>query len=305
MRTTLKSLLRDPSAVTGAAVVAVIALLAVFAPLLGGDPDLLRPSERLQAPHAGAPLGTDEQGRDMWTVLLYGARTSLGIATACTAIAVAVGFLVGVACGYFRWVDAVVMRVVDGLMSFPNIILVMSLVGVLGRGVGPVLFGLTVVLVPPIARVVRAAALGARSAPMVESARSLGARDSWLLFRYVAPESVSVLIVQATMGFAATVLSIAALSFLGIGLPPDVPSWGASLSAAQQYAAVAWWIGVFPGAAILLTVLGLILLGDGLRDAMDPRARRLAELARSASAATRARERAGARAAARGEDGRA
>ncbi|WP_049567120.1 ABC transporter permease [Nocardiopsis sp. SBT366] len=303
MRTTLRSLSRDPSAMTGAAIVAIITLLALLAPVLGGDPDLLRPSERLQAPGTGGPLGTDEQGRDMWTVLLHGARTSLGIAAACTLLAIVAGFLTGVVCGYFRWVDAIVMRVIDGLMSFPNIILVMSLVGVLGRGVGPVLFGLTVVLVPPIARVVRAAALTARSAPMVESARALGARDSWILFRYVAPESVSVLIVQATMGFAATVLSIAALSFLGIGLPPDVPSWGASLSAAQQYAAVAWWIGVFPGAAILLTVLGLILLGDGLRDAMDPRARRLAELARSSKSSARSSRRVAATARSDEKDG--
>lgn len=280
MKSNLKALLKNPSAMIGAGIITVVVLLALLAPLLGGDPNFVDPVNRLKSPRAEFPLGTDDLGRDMWTILLYGAQTALGIAGLCTVLAVVIGYVIGILCGYFPKLDAIVMRVIDGMMSFPNIILVMSLVGVLGRGLGPVVFGLTVVLIPPIARVVRSAALSVKSTAMVESARAIGAKDSWILTRYVAAEAVSVLIVQATMGFAATVLSIAALSFLGIGLPPDVPSWGASLSAAQKYIAVAWWIGVFPGVAILVTVLGLILFGDGLRDAMDPRARRIAKLAR-------------------------
>lgn len=280
MKSNLKALLKNPSAMIGAGIITVVVLLALLAPILGGDPNFVDPVNRLKSPRAEFPLGTDDLGRDMWTILLYGAQTALGIAGLCTVLAVVVGYVIGILCGYFPKLDAIVMRVIDGMMSFPNIILVMSLVGVLGRGLGPVVFGLTVVLIPPIARVVRSAALSVKSTAMVESARAIGAKDSWILTRYVAPEAVSVLIVQATMGFAATVLSIAALSFLGIGLPPDVPSWGASLSAAQKYIAVAWWIGVFPGVAILVTVLGLILFGDGLRDAMDPRARRIAKLAK-------------------------
>lgn len=292
MKSNLKALLKNPSALTGFSILAVFILLALLAPVLGGDPNFVDPANRLKPPRAGFPLGTDDLGRDMWTILLYGAQTALGIAGLCTALAVIIGFLVGIACGYFPKVDTVVMRIIDGMMSFPNIILVMSLVGVLGRGLGPVIFGLTVVLIPPIARVVRSAAVSVKSTAMVESARAIGAKDSWILSRYVAPEAVSVLIVQATLGFAATVLSIAALSFLGIGLPPEIPSWGASLSAAQRYISVAWWIGVFPGLAILLTVLGLILVGDGLRDSMDPRARRIAKLAKLnglAKVATKAR----------------
>jgi peptide/nickel transport system permease protein len=280
MKSNLKALLKNPSAMIGAGIITVVVLLALLAPHLGGDPNFVDPVNRLKSPRAEFPLGTDDLGRDMWTILLYGAQTALGIAGLCTVLALVIGYVIGILCGYFPKLDAIVMRVIDGMMSFPNIILVMSLVGVLGRGLGPVVFGLTVVLIPPIARVVRSAALSVKSTAMVESARAIGAKDSWILTRYVAPEAVSVLIVQATMGFAATVLSIAALSFLGIGLPPDVPSWGASLSAAQKYIAVAWWIGVFPGVAILVTVLGLILLGDGLRDAMDPRARRIAKLAK-------------------------
>ncbi|GAA1884230.1 ABC transporter permease [Paeniglutamicibacter psychrophenolicus] len=280
MKPTFKALLRDPSAMTGAAIILMVVCLALLAPVLGGDPNFVDPVNRLKAPQAAFPLGTDDQGRDMWTMVLFGAQTALGISALCTVLAVVIGYLIGIICGYFPKVDAVVMRIIDGMMSFPNIILVMSLVGVLGRGVGPVVFGLTVVLIPPIARVVRSASLSMKSTAMVESARAMGAKDSWILSKYVAPEAVSVLIVQATMGFAATVLSIAALSFLGIGIPPEVPSWGASLSAAQKYIAVAWWIGVFPGVAILVTVLGLILLGDGLRDSMDPRARRIAGLAK-------------------------
>ncbi|WP_216660231.1 ABC transporter permease [Paenarthrobacter sp. CM16] len=263
-----------PSPMIGAGILVVIILLAVLAPVLGGDPHLVDPANRLKPPSPQFALGTDESGRDLWTVLLFGAQTTLGIAGLCTLLAVAAGYVIGILCGYYRRFDAIAMRIIDGMMSFPNIILVMSLVGVLGAGMGPVIFGLTIVLVPAIARVVRGAALSAVGMPMVESVRSLGAKDGWILTRYVAPEAVSVLIVQTTLAFSQTVLSIAALSFLGIGLPPDIPSWGASLSAAQQYIYVGWWIAVFPGLAILLTVLGLVLIGDGLRDVFDPRAKR-------------------------------
>lgn len=288
MKEQLRSFLRDPAAMLGVGLILAITLIAIAAPILGGDPNLLDPRNRLQPPGGDHPLGTDDMGRDLWTMLVYGAQSSLAIAGTCISIAIVLGFLVGIAAGYFKTFDAITMRIIDGMMAFPNIILVLSLVGVLGRGVGPLVFGLTIVLIPPIARVVRSAALGVKTSAAVESARAIGASDGWILARYVAPESASVLIVQATMGFAQTVLSIAALSFLGIGLPPDVPSWGATLSAAQQYIHVAWWIAVFPGIAILLTVLGLILAGDGLRDALDPRARRLLGLAKMKRLAARA-----------------
>lgn len=271
MRRTLRSLRRDRAGMAGLILVLLVVLVAIFAPLIAGDPHHLDPSRRLQPPSAEHWLGTDDMGRDLWTVTAFGARTSAGIAAVCTGLALVAGLVIGVLAGYFRTFDAIMMRVIDGLMSFPNIILVMSLVGVLGRGLAPVIFGLTVVLVPAMARVVRSAALSVRNAPMVESARALGATHGWVLRRYIAPETVTVLIIQATMAFAATVLSIAALSFLGIGLPPDMPSWGASLAVAQRYISLAWWLGVFPGLAILMTVLGLVLLGDGLRDAFDPR----------------------------------
>ena len=272
--TRLRKLATMPSPMIGAGILAIIILLALLAPFLGGDPHLVDPANRLKPPSPEFALGTDESGRDLWTVLLFGAQTTLGIAGLCTLLAVAAGYVIGILCGYYRRFDAIAMRIIDGMMSFPNIILVMSLVGVLGAGVGPVIFGLTIVLVPAVARVVRGAALSAIGMPMVESVRSLGAKDGWILTRYVAPEAVSVLIVQTTLAFSQTVLSIAALSFLGIGLPPDIPSWGASLSAAQQYIYIGWWIAVFPGLAILLTVLGLVLIGDGLRDVFDPRAKR-------------------------------
>lgn len=269
----LRRLARDPSAMVGLALLTIMCSVALLAPWIAGDPNWIESSDRLQPPSGQYLLGTDERGRDLWARLVYGARTTIGIAGLCTLLAVLIGYAIGILCGYFRWVDAVVMRVIDGMMSFPNIILVMSLVGVLGAGVGPVIFGLTVVLVPAIARVVRSAALAVKNMPMVESAKALGARDRWILTKYVAPEAGTVVIVQATMAFAITVLSIAALSFLGIGLDPETPSWGGSLSAAQQYFSVAWWIAVFPGLAILITVLGLVLFGDGLRDILDPRGR--------------------------------
>lgn len=280
MKTHLRSLLQIPSAVTGAVLLLIMILMAVFAPLLGGDPTALSPIDRLQAPSGQHPLGTDDLGRDLWTVIVFGARTSLGIAILCSALALTIGFIIGVSSGYFHWVDAVLMRIMDGIMSFPSIILVLSLVGVMGGGFGPLIFGLTLVQIPPVARVVRAAALGVKTTSMVESARAMGSSNLWIMRKYVAPETVSVLIIQATMAFSSIVLSIAALSFLGIGLDPSVPNWGTTLSVAQKYLSTAWWLGVFPGIAIVLTVVGLILLGDGLRDAMDPRARRLAALAK-------------------------
>lgn len=279
--TQLLEIRHNKSAMVGLVLVAVMVLLALLAPILGQDVDRLNSGSRLLAPGTeGYPLGTDNYGRDLWTVILYGAQTSLGIAALCTLFGVIFGFAIGITCGYFRWVDAVLMRVMDGLMAFPNIIIVLSLVGVMGNGYGPVIFGLTIVLVPPIARVVRSSALKVKEMPMVESARSIGATDPWILRKYVAPESLSVLIVQTTQAFASTILSIAALSFLGIGLSPEDPNWGASLSAGQDYIRVAWWLGVFPGIAILISVLGLILLGDGIRDTLDPHARRLASLTR-------------------------
>lgn len=274
LRQRFSALLSDRTAMAGAALLGLMITLAVLAPLLGGDPHLVDPTSTLRPPSMSHWFGTDEKGRDLWTMVVHGARTSLAIGAVATALAVVTGYLLGVLCGYFRWVDAVVMRVVDGLMSFPSIVLVISLVGVLGDGVATMITGLTVVLIPMVTRVVRGAALAVKAMPMVESTTSLGSRTSWVLLRYVAPEALSVTIVQATLAFSVTVLSVAALSFLGIGLPPDVPSWGTSLSAAQQYFYSAWWIGVFPGLAIVLTVLGLVLLGDGLRDVFDPRSAR-------------------------------
>lgn len=274
LRQRFSDLLRDRTAMAGAALLGLMIALAVLAPLLGADPYRVDPTSTLRPPSASHWFGTDEKGRDLWTMVVHGARTSLGIGAVTTALAVLTGYLLGVLCGYFRWVDAVVMRVVDGLMSFPSIVLVISLVGVLGDGVGTMITGLTVVMVPMVTRVVRGSALAVKATPMVESATSLGSRTGWVLRRYVAPEALSVTIVQATLAFSVTVLSVAALSFLGIGLPPDVPSWGSSLSAAQQYFYSAWWIGVFPGLAIVTTVLGLVLLGDGLRDVFDPRSGR-------------------------------
>lgn len=269
----LRRLLRDPSAMVGLTLLLLMTGIALLAPWIAGDPNWIESGSRLQPPSSEYLLGTDERGRDLWARIAYGARTTLGIAGLCTLLAVLIGYVIGILCGYFTIFDAIAMRIIDGMMSFPNIILVMSLVGVLGAGAGPVIFGLTVVLIPAVARVVRSAALAVKNMPMVESARSLGAKDSWILTRYVAPEAATVVIVQATMAFAVTVLSIAALAFLGIGLDPETASWGGSLSAAQEYFSVAWWIAVFPGVAILLTVLGLVLFGDGLRDVLDPRAR--------------------------------
>ncbi|MCR6492215.1 ABC transporter permease [Cellulomonas sp. P24] len=193
------------------------------------------------------------------------------IAVTSTLLAVTVGFIIGVLAGYFRTFDGVVMRVMDGLMSFPTVVLMISLVGVMGNGPTPLVVGMAITMVPATARLVRGTSLAAKQQTSVESARAIGTRVPRILLRYIAPEGVSVVIVQVTMSLATGILVIAALSFIGIGLDPSTPTWGGALSAAQQYFKPAWWMAVFPGLAIFVTVLGLVLLGDALRDVLDPR----------------------------------
>lgn len=258
-------------ALVGGFALVMVAILSLAAPWLTEDPNAVDPRSRLMAPSAAHLFGTDNLGRDVFAQTMWGGRMALLISAVSTAIALLVGYTTGVVCGYFRGVDAVVMRVMDGLMSFPSVILMISLVGVLGNGVVPLVIGMSITLVPGIARLVRGAALSAKELTMVESARAVGARRSHILLRYIAPEGISTAIVQTTTALSGGILTIAALAFIGIGLDPSIPTWGGALSAAQQYFSPAWWMAVFPGVAIFVSVLGLVLVGDALRDVLDPR----------------------------------
>ncbi|WP_223627085.1 ABC transporter permease [Microbacterium sp. EST19A] len=271
---TSRALLREPNTLVGAGLLLLIIVISVAAPLINTDPNVVEPLNRLQSPSAEHLFGTDNLGRDVFGLTVWGGRAALLITVVSTAIAVLVGYVIGVLAGYYRGFDSVIMRIMDGLMSFPTVVLMISLVGVLGNGVAPLIVGMSIALVPATARLVRGAALSAKELTSVESARAIGARTPRILLRYIAPEGVSVIIVQSTMALATGILVIASLSFIGIGLDPSIPTWGGQLSSAQQYFNPAWWMAVFPGLAIFLTVLGLVLLGDALRDALDPRSSR-------------------------------
>lgn len=255
-------------------IIAVMIILAIAAPLMTGDPTRVDPLSALLPPSAQHPFGTDTTGRDLLTQVLWGGRVILVIAAVASLIGLLTGMIIGILCGYFRPVDNIVMRIMDGLMSFPGIVLIVALVGVLGANPIAVTIGLAITIVPGTARLVRPAALSTRELTMVESARAAGAGPMWILRKYVAPETTSIMLVHSSFAMVGAVLAVTALSFLGVGLSPSIPSWGNSLASAQQYFSIAWWLSIFPGLAIVITVTALVLIGDALRDAFDPRVMR-------------------------------
>src|SRR5437868_6308729 len=273
----LVRLLRRRATVVGLALLTITTVVGVLAPLIAADPLRMEVSARLTAPGATHWFGTDDVGRDVWSRVVYGARLSLLVGAAVVVIAFAIGLACGLAAGYWRRLDNPVMRVMDGLMAFPAIILAIALMASLGPSVTNVIVAIGVVYSPRVARVVRGSVLVIRETAYVEAARALGLTNLWIILRHVLPNCLSPVIVQGSFVFAAAVLTEAALSFLGVGVPPFVPSWGNILSEGRLYLQQAPWLVLYPGAAIMLTILGLNLLGDGVRDLLDPRLRGAAE----------------------------
>jgi peptide/nickel transport system permease protein len=270
----LRVFLRRRTAVLGAILVVVNAAVALSAPAVGRmDPQALDVKARLSAPSAAHWLGTDHVGRDVWSRVVHGARLSMLVGGSVVLVACAGGLFFGLLAGYYRAVDNPLMRVMDGLMAFPGIILAIALMASLGPSVANVIVALGVVYGPRGARLVRGSVLVVRETAYVEAARSLGIPDRRILLRHVLPNCLSPVIVQASFIFAAAVLGEAALSFLGVGVPPQVPSWGNVLAEGRLYLQQAPWLIVFPGAAIMAGILGLNLFGDGLRDLLDPKLR--------------------------------
>jgi peptide/nickel transport system permease protein len=252
----------------------VIVVASIAAPLLApADPSYIDVANRLRPPGPGRLMGTDNFGRDILARVLYGGRTSISIGVAVVIFGVGGGATLGLLAGYYRWVDNVVMRVVDGLISFPALVLAIGMVGVLGPGAGTVILALTIVYAPRVVRIVRGSVLVIKEHPFVEAAVSLGAGSGYIIVRHLLPNVWSPIIVQASFIFSFAVLGEAALSFLGVGVPADVPSWGNILTDARSYLGTAWWMSLFPGLTIVLTVLTLNVIGDGLRDALDPKLR--------------------------------
>jgi peptide/nickel transport system permease protein len=268
-------LLGNPVTALSALFLIVALLAAIFAPLLTPyDPTFLDPAVRLQGPSEAHPLGTDDRGRDVFSRVIYGGRVSLAIGISVTIAAALLGSLLGLLSGYFPLLDTPLMRTLDGLMAFPSILLAIAIMASLGTSAVNVFIALVVVYTPTVARLVRSTTLVTKQQPYVESARSIGMTDGEILLRYVFPNGLSPLIVQCTFVVAFAIISEASLSFLGAGVDPETPTWGNMLRDGQRVLQVAWWLALFPGIALVLTVLTLNLLGDALRDALDPRGRR-------------------------------
>ncbi|MDY0268402.1 ABC transporter permease [Trichloromonas sp.] len=261
-------------ALVGAAIVAVMFLLAVLAPILAGDPGAIDISRRLQPPSFRYPLGTDDLGRDVLARILYGARISLLVGFVAVGIASLIGIVLGALAGYYgRWVDGLLMRFVDIMLCFPTFFLILAVIAFLEPSIWNIMIIIGLTGWMGVARLVRAEFLSLRERDFVLAARALGASDGRLIFRHILPNALSPVLVSATLGVAGAILTESALSFLGIGVQPPTPSWGNMLIAGKQTLGTAWWLSAFPGLAILITVLGYNLLGEGIRDALDPRIR--------------------------------
>ena len=272
----LTSIRRNPTIAFGGVLLLALIAVAVVGPSFVGDPFKIAPVNRLRVPSERWWFGTDQFGRDIFTRTVYGARVSLIVGLSVAAFSSIVGLALGILCGYFRRVDGIVMRIMDGLMAIPSILLAIALITLTRPSLGIVILAIVIPEVPRIVRVVRAVVLSIRSQPYIESAIAGGTKNTKLLLRHVLPNTLAPLIVQATYVCASAMLIEASLSFLGAGVPPEVPSWGNIIAQGRTFFQIAPWTIFIPGIFLALTVLAVNLLGDGLRDRLDPRlARRL------------------------------
>ena len=273
----LRRTLRSAPVIAAIVVLTAIVLIALCAPLLGTtDPNLLDPGERLKGVSAHYWLGSDAFGRDIYSRVLFGARTSVIAGLGAALVSVSVGLLIGVVSGYFRLADAIIMRVMDGFMAIPGILLAIALVSLSGASLFTVLVAITVPEIPRVVRLVRSVVLTVRNEPYVEAAISLGTSVPRLLWRHLVPNTIAPLIVQGTYIFASAILTEAILSFLGAGLGAETASWGNIMAEGRVYFQLQPGLILYPGILLSLTVLSVNLLGDAMRDALDPRmARRL------------------------------
>lgn len=276
-------LLSNPVTAVSAAVLLAVLIVSVSASWIApyGINDIDVPSA-LQGPGTAHWFGTDELGRDVFSRVLVAIAASLRVAVVSVTLAAVVGVLVGVLAGYRGgWIDTVVMRVVDVMFAFPVLLLALAIVAVLGPGITTTMLAIGIVYIPIFARVARASALGVRVEPFVAVSRSMGTGDGYILIRHILPNIAGPLIVQLSLSLAFAILAEAALSFLGLGIQPPQPSLGRMIFDAQGFVTLAWWMAVFPGAAIFVMVLAFNLFGDGLRDVLDPKQRTSIEARRA------------------------
>jgi ABC-type dipeptide/oligopeptide/nickel transport system permease subunit len=270
-----RAMLRNRTTWFGVSIVLVLCAMAIFAPVVSPYPPVEpHPLDRLKPPSAQYPLGTDDIGRDILSRMIYGARVSLVVGAISIGIALAAGVPLGLVAGYYGGMaDAIVTRILDGLLAFPAIVLAIALMAVFGPSLYNAMIAIGIIYVPAFSRITRANVLSLREKEFVEAVRAMGARDGHILFKSILPNCLSPIIVQASLAVGYAVLVEASLSFLGLGIQPPDPSWGSMLSQGRNFISQAWWFATFPGLAIFLTVLGLNFIGDGLREALDPRLR--------------------------------
>jgi peptide/nickel transport system permease protein len=269
----LRFLLRNPMTFAGLVVVSTLILVALFAPWIAGhDPLLQNLAGALQAPGSAHWFGTDEYGRDVFARLVYGSRITLYIVLLVTVIVGPIGLLVGTVSGYFGgWVDSLFMRITDIFISFPSLVLALAFIAALGPGLEHAVIAIALTAWPPIARLARAETLPLRNADFVVAVQLQGASSTRIILRHIIPMCLSSVIIRLTMNMASIILTAAALGFLGLGAQAPLPEWGAMISTGRRYMLESWWLVAAPGAAIMLVSLAFNLLGDGLRDVLDPR----------------------------------
>ena len=271
-RIRLNRFLKTKAAVIGAIILLILTVVVLFAPLLVKyTPIEVNAMNRLASPNGDHYFGTDNLGRDLFSRILYGCRISLIVGFSVTILSTLLGLLVGLYASYYKALDNILMRICDGIMAFPSILLAIAVMAILGPDIKNVVICLTVVFTPHIARIVRSAAIVIREQTYIEAMKSLGASDIRIIFGHILPNTLSPLIVQATYIFAEVIILEAALSFLGVGVPAPNPSLGNILYDGKLLIYSAWWMVVFPGVFVVLCVMALNLLGDGIRDLLDPK----------------------------------
>ncbi|HXU55233.1 MAG TPA: ABC transporter permease [Casimicrobiaceae bacterium] len=268
---------RHPTALIGGAILVAMVVIAIAAPWVGTvDPLAVFPSKRLHPPSAESWLGTDMLGRDVYSRVVYGARVSLIVGLAVAALSTLLGLAIGLVTGYVRRLDAVVMRIMDGLMSIPSVLLAIALMALTKASIGNVIVAITLAEMPRVVRLVRSLVLSLREQPYVEAAIAAGTTLPRILVRHILPNIVAPLLVQGTYVCGSAMITEAILSFIGAGTPPNIPSWGNIMAEGRSLVQIAGYLIIFPGICLSLTVLAVNLLGDGMRDALDPRlARRM------------------------------
>lgn len=270
-----RRLKKNKMAVLGLVILVILFLAALFADQIANyDTVVIKQNlaDRLQPPSGKHWLGTDEFGRDIFARIVHGARVSLRVGIIAVSISIICGGILGAIAGYYGGLlDNVIMRAMDIFLAVPSILLAIAIVSALGPNIINLMIAISISSIPRYARIVRASVLSIRDQEFIEAARAIGASNTRIIFRHIIPNSLAPVIVQGTLGVASAILSTAGLSFIGLGIQPPAPEWGSMLSGGRQYLRYAWWVTTFPGVAIMITILSLNLLGDGLRDALDPR----------------------------------